>query len=273
MATNITIVEQRHGLIPVDWKELWDYRELLLLLAWRDIKVRYKQTALGASWAILQPLLNMLIFTLLFNRLAHMPSDGLPYPLFVLAGLLPWTFFANSVGTSAQSLVGSAHLITRVYFPRLIVVLSSVLSGLLDLGITFLLMFGIMAFYHVRVGWALLLLPFLVLITSLTAFGIGTGIAALTVAYRDFRYVVPFAVQVGMFITPVVYPVSVIPQRWRWLVNLNPMAGIIEAYRSSFFSTPLPWGEFSLSLCSGAVLFFIGTAYFRKVERGFADII
>jgi lipopolysaccharide transport system permease protein len=235
--------------------------------------VRYKQTALGATWAILQPLLNMLIFTLLFHKLAHMPSDGLPYPLFVLAGLLPWTFFANSVGTSAQSLVGSAHLITRVYFPRLIVVLSSVLSGLLDLGITFVLMFGVMVFYHVRVGWSLLLLPFLVLITSLTALGIGTGIAALTVAYRDFRYVVPFAVQVGMFITPVVYPVSVIPQHWRWLVTLNPMAGIIEGYRSSLFSRSLPWGQLSASLFGAAVLFFIGTTYFRKVERGFADII
>ena len=273
MSANVTIIERKKGLVPVDWKELWDYRELLLLLAWRDIKVRYKQTVLGASWAILQPLLNMLVFTLLFHKFAHMPSEGLPYPLFVLAGLLPWTFFANAMGTSAQSLVGSAHLITRVYFPRLIVVLSSVLSGLLDLGITFLLMFGLIAFYHVRLGWTLFLLPFLVLITTLTAFGIGTGIAALTVAYRDFRYVVPFAVQVGMFITPVVYPISVIPHRWRWLINLNPMAGLVEAYRSSFLSTPVPWGQVALSVGSGAVFFLIGTAYFRKVERGFADII
>jgi lipopolysaccharide transport system permease protein len=215
----------------------------------------------------------MLIFTFLFHGLANMPSDGLPYPLFVLAGLLPWTFFANAVGASSQSLVGSAHLITRVYFPRLIIVLSSILSGLLDFAIMFVLMFGLMFYYHTKVGWALLLLPLLVLITGFTAFGIGTGIAALTVAYRDFRYVVPFAVQLWMFVTPVVFPISVIPQRWRWVVNVNPMAGIIEGYRSSLFSTPFPWARLALSLLSSAVLLLIGTTYFRKVERGFADII
>jgi len=273
MATHVTTIERGKGLLPVDWKELWDYRELLLILAWRDIKVRYKQTVLGASWAIIQPLLNMLVFTFLFHKLANMPSDGLPYPLFVLAGLLPWTFFANAVGTSSQSLVGSAHLITRVYFPRLIVVLSSILSGLLDLAIMFVLMFGLMFYYHSKAGWTLLFLPLMVLITGFTAFGIGTGIAALTVAYRDFRYVVPFAVQVWMFVTPVVFPISVIPLRWRWVVNVNPMAGIIEAYRSLLFFTPFPWGRLSLSLFSGVVLFLIGTAYFRTVERGFADII
>lgn len=273
MATYVTVIERRNGLVPVDWKELWDYRELLFILAWRDIKVRYKQTVLGATWAIIQPLLNMLIFTFLFHKLANMPSDSLPYPLFVLAGLLPWTFFASAVGTSAQSLVGSAHLITRVYFPRLIVVLSSIVSGLLDFAIMFVLMFGVMFYYHARTGWTLLLLPLLVLITSFTAFGIGTGIAALTVAYRDFRYVVPFAVQIWMFVTPVVFPISVIPHRWRWVVNVNPMAGIIEAYRSSLFLLAFPWARLALSLISAAVIFWIGTAYFRKVERGFADII
>jgi lipopolysaccharide transport system permease protein len=202
-----------------------------------------------------------------------MPSDGLPYPLFVLAGLLPWIFFANAVGTSAQSLVGSAQLITKVYFPRLIVVLSSILSGLLDFAIMFVLLFGVMFYYHARVGWSLLLLPLLVLFTAFTAFGIGTGIAALTVAYRDFRYVVPFAVQVWLFVTPVVFPISVVPHRWRWVVNVNPMAGIVEGYRSALFSSPFPWSQLALSFISATTLGLIGTAYFRRVERGFADII
>lgn len=268
-----TIIERRTGLTPVNPMELWESRELLFFLVWRDIKVRYKQTALGASWAIIQPLLNMLIFTFLFRKLAKMPSDGLPYPLFVLAGLLPWTFFSNSLGTATQSLVGSSQLITKVYFPRLIIPLSSVIAGLVDFGITFVLMFGAMAFYGASFHLSLFMLPGLVLVTALTAFGIGSGVAALTVAYRDFRYVVPFTVQLWMFVTPVVYPLSVIPSRWRWVVNVNPVAGIIEAYRSSFFSMPMPWGQFWLSLLSAACLFLAGTTYFRKVERGFADII
>jgi len=273
MAPTITYIGHKRGLQSIDWRELWAYRELVMQLTWRDLKVRYKQTVLGASWAIIQPLLTMLVFTLLFHRLAHMPSDDVPYPLFVLAGLVPWMFLANAIGSSSQSLVGSAQLVTRVYFPRVIIPLSSILSGLVDLGITLLLMFAMLAFYGVRVGPQLVLLPALIALTALTALGIGAGIAALTVSYRDFRYVVPFGIQLWMLVTPVVFPVSAIPHRWRWVINVNPMSGIIDGYRAAFLSTPVPWARLSISLLSAAVLFVAGTTYFRKVERSFADFI
>jgi homopolymeric O-antigen transport system permease protein len=273
MASSITYIGRKRGLHSIDWQEVWAYRELLMLLTWRDLKVRYKQTVLGASWAIIQPLLTMLVFTLLFHRLAGMPSDDLPYPLFVLAALVPWMFLANAIGASAQSLVGSAHLITRVYFPRVIIPLSSILSGLVDLAITLVLMFAMMEYYGVGVGPTLVLLPVLVAMTCLTALGIGAGIAALTVSYRDFRYVVPFGLQLWMLVTPVVFPVSAIPQGWRWVINVNPMSGIIDGYRAAFLSTPIPWSRLSISLLSAAVLFLVGMMYFRKVERSFADFI
>lgn len=273
MAQDIIRIERQSGFAPIDWEQLWGFRQLLGFLAWRDIKVRYKQTALGAAWAILQPLMNMIIFTLLFNRLAKMPSDNVPYPLFVLAGLLPWTFFANSVSTASNSLIGNSHLITRVYFPRLIIPLSSILAGVLDFAVTFVLMFAMMAYYHVGPSTQMLLLPALVAVTMLAALGVGTGISAITVAYRDFRYVVPFAIQVWMFLSPVVYPLHAVPERWRWLLFLNPMAGIIDAYRSALFNAPFHWSNLGISFVTATLIFLLGVFYFRRVERGFADII
>ena len=270
---HVTVIEPSRGWGTLDLKELWAYRELLWVLTARDIKVRYKQTVLGFTWAIIQPVMLMVVFSVFFGRLAGMPSDGLPYPIFVYAGLLPWTFFANAISTSGSSLIGSTHLISKVYFPRLIIPLSSVGAGLVDFVISGAVLLLLMVWYGV--GWSLnlLLSPFLVLGVVFIALGVGTFISALTVAYRDFRYVVPFMVQFWMFATPVVYPASLVPEAWRWLMYLNPMAGVIEGFRSAFLGQPLDVTALLISLAGGLILFLIGVAYFEKVESRFADII
>src|SRR5919201_5506851 len=233
----VTIIEPQSGWRLVDWNELWAYRELLYVLTMRDIKVRYKQTVLGFAWAIIQPFMMMVVFSVFFGRLAQMPSDGFPYPIFVYAALLPWTFFANSIGNSANSLVGSANLVSKVYFPRLIIPLSSVGSGLVDFAIAAAVLLLLMSYYGV--GWTsnLFMVPILVIAAAFTALGVGTFLAALNVAYRDFRYVVPFLVQFWMFATPVVYPASIVPREWQWALYLNPMAGVIEGLRSAFLGS------------------------------------
>jgi len=239
----------------------------------RDIKVRYKQTVLGFAWAIIQPVMMMVVFSIFFGRLAHMPSEGVPYPIFVYAALLPWTFFANSITNSANSLVGSANLVSKVYFPRLIIPLSSVGSGLVDFAIAAAILLLMMIYF--RTSWTLNLLmaPVLVAGVILTALGVGTFLAALNVAYRDFRYVVPFMVQFWMFATPVVYPASLVPPEWQWALYLNPMAGVIEGFRSAFLGRPFDIPGMLVSLAIAAILFAGGIAYFEKVERRFADII
>jgi lipopolysaccharide transport system permease protein len=269
----VTVIEPQSGWRLVDWKELWAYRELLYVLTMRDIKVRYKQTVLGFAWAIIQPLMMMVVFSVFFGRLAQMPSDGFPYPIFVYAALLPWTFFANSITSSANSLVGSANLVSKVYFPRLIIPLSSVGSGLVDFAIASGILLLLMIYYGV--GWTsnLFLVPILVIAAAFTALGVGTFLAALNVAYRDFRYVVPFLVQFWMFATPVVYPASLVPREWQWALYLNPMAGVIEGFRSAFLGRPFDVPGIVLSLAIAGILFAAGTAYFGKVERRFADII
>jgi lipopolysaccharide transport system permease protein len=270
---HLTVIEPIRGWRALDLRELWAYRELLLVLATRDIKVRYKQTVLGAAWAILQPFMTMVVFTIFFGKLANMPSNGYPYPVFVYSALVPWTFFANAITSSSNSLVGSAHLISKVYFPRLIVPLSTVGVGILDFGIASSILLAMMLFYGV--GWSLNLLmaPTLLIAVVFVAVGVGTFLSALTVAYRDFRYVVPFMVQLWMFVTPVVYPASLVPMQWRWLLYLNPMAGLIENFRAVFLGSAFDFVGLTVSIVVAMVVFVIGVAYFERAERRFADII
>ena len=257
----------------LDLRELWAYRELVVVLAKRDIKVRYKQTALGAAWAILQPFVTMVVFSIFFGLLANMPSDGYPYPVFVYSALVPWTFFANAITSSSNSLVGSAHLVSKVYFPRLIIPLSVIGVGIVDFAVASSILLAMMLFYGV--GWSLNLLmaPVLLLAIVFTAFGAGTCLSALTVSYRDFRYVVPFMVQTWMFLTPVVYPASLVPTQWRWLLYLNPMAGLVEGFRAVFLGSAFDFFGLAVSAGTAFGLFLAGVAYFARVERRFADII
>jgi lipopolysaccharide transport system permease protein len=270
---HVTVIEPQKGWRLVDWRELWVYRELLFVLTMRDIKVRYKQTVLGFAWAIIQPFMLMVVFSIFFGRLAQIPSEGYPYPVFVYAALLPWTFFANAITCSASSMVGSANLVSKVYFPRLIIPLSSLGSGLVDFSIAGSVLLFLMVYYSVPVTLHLLIVPVLVMGAVLTALGVGTCLAALNVAYRDFRYVVPFLVQFWMFATPVVYPASIVPREWQWVLYFNPMAGVIEGFRSAFLDRPFEVLGMLVSLVIAAILFAAGIAYFEKVERGFADVI
>jgi lipopolysaccharide transport system permease protein len=268
--TLITADDRRWG---IDLRDLYHYRELLFVLTARDVKVRYKQTALGVVWALLQPLANMLLFTLVFGRLAKLPSDGFPYPIFVFAGLLPWTFFANSISASAESIVGASSLITKVYFPRIIIPLAAVCTALVDFAIAFLILLILMLFYGV--GWTanLFLAPILILALGFTALGIGTMLAALNVSYRDFRYLIPFGIQFWMFASPVVYPSSMIPERWQWLYHLNPVAGIIDGFRSVFLGSAFNWTTLSISMLASVAIFLAGVLMFERAERRFADVI
>jgi len=270
---HVTVIEPGRGWRWLDLRELWAYRELLVVLTMRDVKVRYKQTVLGAAWAILQPFMTMVVFTIFFGHLANMPSDGSPYPIFVYSALVPWTFFANAISSSSSSLVGSAHLVSKVYFPRLIIPLSAIGVGFVDFGVAASILLTMMLFYGV--GWSLNLLmaPVLLLAIMFTALGVGTCLSALTVSYRDFRYVVPFMVQLWMFVTPVVYPASLVPSQWRWLFYLNPMSGLIEGFRSVFLAKPFDFLGLAVSACVAIGLLLVGVAYFERVERRFADII
>jgi len=269
----VVVIEPSKSWVALNLRDLWQYRDLLYIFTMRDIKVRYKQTLLGAAWAIIQPLFTMLIFTLFFGKLAGMPSDGIPYPIFAYAGLLPWTFFSNAVTNSGNSLVGNSNLITKIYFPRMIIPMASVASGLLDFVIAFGLLVVLMFYYGVGLSINLLILPVLLILTSLLAIGVGMWMSALNVKYRDVRYALPFLVQLGMFASPIIYPLSLVPEKWRWLMALNPLAGQIEAYRSAFFGKPFDW----LSLGVSAVLTFAVLVYsaynFRRMEKSFADII
>jgi len=270
---HLTVIEPARGWRALNFRELWAYRELFLVLVQRDIKVRYKQTVLGVLWAVLQPIVTMVIFTLVFGGLAKIPSDGYPYAIFVFAALLPWTFFSNAVSTSAMSLVNSANMVSKVYFPRVIIPLASIGGGLVDLLISTLVLFGLMVWFGV--GWSvnLLFAPLLLLAVVFIALGVGTLLAALTVAYRDFRFVVPFMVQIWMYATPVVYPASLVPEKWQWAMFLNPMTGVIEAFRAAFLGRPFDVPSIAISLAVGIVMFLCGVAYFERVERRFADII
>lgn len=255
-------------------RELREYRELFYFLAWRDVKVRYKQTFLGAAWAIIQPLLTMLLFTLLFGRLAGMPSNGLPLPLFYLAALLPWTYVSSTVSTASMSLVGNSNLLTKIYFPRLILPLSSAISGLLDFLVGSLLLVAVMAYYRVPPTWALLLWPVLILLMIMIASSVGVFLAALNVRFRDVKYAVPFGIQLWLFLTPIIYPSSIIPERFRWVLALNPLGGVVETFRYSLDpNLPVHWGQLGLSAATAVVLLILAVAFFKRTERAFADII
>jgi lipopolysaccharide transport system permease protein len=271
----VQVIEPLRGWVGINGSEIWRYRELLYFLTWRDVKIRYKQTVLGAAWAILQPFMTMVVFSIFFGRLAGLgqKTGGVPYPIYVYAGLLPWTFFANSIATGGNCLVGNSNLITKVYFPRLVIPLASVGAGLVDLAVSFLVLVGMMAYYRTVFSWQLLLVPLFLLGTILAATGVGTILSALTVTYRDFRYVIPFAVQLWMFVTPVIYPPTVVPQRWHLLLSLNPMAGLVDGFRAAFLGTAADWQGIGISLAVSTLLFLGGAVYFRSVERSFADTI
>jgi lipopolysaccharide transport system permease protein len=257
----------------VSLRDLWAYRELLFFLTWRDVKVRYKQTALGAAWAILQPLFMMVIFTIFFGRLAGIDSAGIPYPLFALAGLVPWTFFSNAITASGNSLVGSANLITKVYFPRLIVPAAAILAGFVDFALAFLLFCAMMIYYRVAPSIHILFLPVLIVMTSLFALGVGTWMSALNVKYRDVRFALPFLIQLWLFVSSVILPSSALPQKYRWLLMLNPMSGIIEGYRSALFGLPFDWAALAVAAAITIAVLAYAIYSFARVERSFADII
>ena len=269
----LVVIEPSRSWKLISLKDLWAYRELLFFLTWRDVKVRYKQTALGAAWAILQPLFMMLIFTIFFGRLAGVASAGIPYPLFALAGLVPWTFFSNAITQSGNSLVGSANLISKVYFPRLLVPAAAMLAGLVDFALAFVMFCVLMAFYRVAPTIQVLFVPVLVLLTALFALGVGTWMSALNVKYRDVRFALPFIIQLWLFVSSVIMPSSALPLKWRRLLLLNPMSAIIEGYRSALFGLPFDWPALGLaSLLTIATLLY-AIYSFGRVERSFADII
>ncbi len=269
----LILIDAREPALRLNLRELWAYRELLFFLAWRDISIRYKQTFLGAAWAIIQPLFAMLLFTLLFGKLARMPSDNLPYPLFAYAGLLPWTFFANAVTNSGNSLIGSSSLITKVYFPRLYIPASAVLAGLLDLVIGSLLLIPMLFYYQVAITWRILLLPLFAVLATLLAQGAGMCLAALNVKYRDVRYALPFLIQLWLFASPVIYPVSIVPEHWRWVLALNPMTGVIEGFRACLFGRNFDPALILPSVLVTLALLVFSFVVFRRVEDSFADVV
>ncbi len=256
------------------WRDLWVFRELFYILSWRDIKVRYKQTVIGAAWSVIRPLLTTIIFTIIFSRVAklHAPA-GIPYAIMVFAGMLPWQFFANALGEASNSLVGNANLISKVYFPRLIIPASSIITSLVDFAISFLLMILMMIFYQYVPDIKILLLPLFIVLALLAALGIGLYMTALNVKYRDFRYIIPFMVQIGLYVTPVGFSSNVIPDKWRLLYSLNPMVGIVDGFRWSILGEPIHWTSFAISVTVILIFLYVGIAYFRKTEKSFADNI
>ena len=267
-------IEPSVGWASLKLGELWAYRELLYFLVWRDVKLRYKQTELGIAWALIQPFLTMVIFSLLFGKLAKIPSDGSPYPIFTFTALVPWVFFANGLTQCSNSLVGNSNLITKVYFPRLIVPISAVLSGGLDFALSFLVLIGMLLYYGIPVTAAIFCLPLFLLLELITALGMGLWFSALNVKYRDVRFVVPFIVQIWMFATPIVYSSTLMPGRWRILYGLNPMVGVIEGFRWMLLGAqthPTPVIAVSAVMAAAALVW--GAFYFRRVERTFADLV
>ncbi len=257
------------------WKDLWRYRELFYFLAWRDILVRYKQTVIGIAWAVLRPFLIMVVFTLIFGKLAKLPSDNAPYPILVFAALLPWQFFSNAFAQAGDSLVSNANLISKVYFPRLVVPISAVIVGFVDFLISGVILIGLMLWYGFAPDWRILTLPLFIFIAFAAAMGAGLWVAALNVKYRDFRYIVPFVVQFGLYASPVGFSSSIVPEKWRLLYSINPMVGVIDGFRWAILGgdTSLYWPGFLLSFVLVSFVLVTGAMYFRKTERTFADVI
>ncbi len=267
-------LEPSRGFLRINLRAVWEYRELLYFLVWRDIKVRYKQTALGAAWAILQPVMTMVVFSVFFGRLAKMPSDGIPYPVFAYAALLPWQLFAYALSESGNSLISNQGLITKVYFPRLVIPISAVLAGLVDFGIAFAVLLVLMLYYGIMPTAAVLLLPLFIVFALATALAVGLWLSALNVKYRDVRYTIPFLTQIWMFATPVAYPSSLVPEPWRALLGLNPMAGVVEGFRWALLGKATPPGPILIVSVVAVIAMLVGgLLYFRKTESTFADIV
>lgn len=268
------IIEPSKGWVSLGLSDLWSYRELAYFLTWRDVKVRYKQTVLGASWAVIQPILTMVVFTIFFGRLGRMETQTtVAYPIFVYAALLPWNFFSQALTQCGQSLLAGANLISKVYFPRLVIPIGAVCAGLVDFAVSFLVLGGLLAYYQIVPTIQILLLVPIVVAMVAASLGIGMLLAALTVAYRDFRYVIPFLVQIWMFISPVAYSLDIVPERWRLLYCVNPLAGVLDGFRSAILGTQINWGCLIVSGISSLICLIVGTVYFRNVERRFADIV
>ena len=273
VSATITRIRPSRGWVSLRLRDLWEYRELLYFLVWRDVKVRYKQTALGATWAIIQPFMTMVVFSIFFGRLANIPSDGIPYPIFSFAALVPWTFFANGLTNASNSLVGSANLLKKVYFPRLVIPIAAVSAGVVDFVLAFVVLLGMMLFYAIVPTWNVIWLPFFVLLALVTALGVGLWLAALNVEYRDIRYVVPFLTQFWLFATPIAYPSSLLPEPWRTLYGLNPMVGVVEGFRWALLGTDTAPGVMVLISTVAAILILVsGAFYFRRMEKTFADV-
>lgn len=268
-----TLIQSEAAGVSLSLRELWIYRELLYFLTLRDIKVRYKQTLLGIAWVLIQPLLTMLIFSLVFNRFVRVDTGGMPYPLFALSGLVLWLFFANAVTNSASSLVLNSQLVTRVYFPRMYIPAATIGTGLVDLAVSMLLLGGLALYYGVAWTWSLLLLPVFVLIMALLGLGVGFLFASLSVKYRDLRHALPFMIQIWMFASPVIYPISVVPQSWRWLFLMNPIAAILEGFRGAFTGRAPDWTHLLISAALTLAVLLISVYVFRRAEDNFADMI
>ena len=270
----VIVVKPSKGWISLNLAELWEYRELLYFLTWRNIKVRYKQTILGAAWAIIQPFFTMVVFSLFFGKLARVPSDGIPYPIFAYAALVPWMFFANGLNQSSDSLVGSANLIKKVYFPRLIVPISSVISGIIDFVLAFLVLVGMMLFYGIYPTANSIWLPFLLLLAFVTSLGVGLWLSALNVQFRDVRHTVPFLTQFWLFATPIAYPSSLLSEPWHTLFGINPMVGVVEGFRWALLGTETAPGPIIIvSSLVALVLLVGGLFFFRRMEKTFADVV
>lgn len=273
-ADAITSIAPSTGWVSLNLGDIWAYRELLYFLVWRDIKVRYKQTALGAAWAIIQPLFTMIVFSLFFGKLAKVPSDGIPYPIFSFAALVPWTFFATGLNLSSNSLVGSANLVQKVYFPRLIIPIATVLSGLVDFAIAMVVLFALMVWYHIAPSWNAVWLPAFVLLALVTSLGVGLWLSAMNVQYRDVRFLVPFLAQLWMYATPVAYPSSLLHEPWRTVFGINPMAGVVEGFRWALLGVNTKPGPMILASSLAATFLLVsGAFYFRRMERTFADVV
>lgn len=267
------MLEPASGWRALDWRELWEFRELAAVLVRRDVRVRYRQTLLGAGWAILRPFLAMIVFSGVFGGLAGLPSEGFPYPVWVYAGLLPWSFFAAAVAAAGGSLLASSHLVTKVYFPRLLLPLAALGTPAVDLAVAAVVLVGLVGLYGVGFGWGLAVVPVLVLLLAAMALGFGLLVAALSVTYRDLQQLLPFLLQLGMFVSPVVYPPSLVPEAWRWVLWLNPMTGLIEAFRGAFLDKPIETASLGISIAAALLLLGAGVVVFKRFERRFADLI
>ena len=273
-ADDVVVVDPPAGLFRIGLKSLWEYRELLYFLVWRDLKLRYKQTVIGIGWVVLQPLATMLIFSLVFGRFARVPSDGLPYPVFVYSALLPWNYFAAALNRCINSVVGEAHLISKIYFPRLLLPLAAPISGLVDFAVSLVLLLGMIAWYRLELSWAILTLPLFLLIAFLAALAVGLWLSALNVRYRDVGYTIPVLVQIWLFATPVVYPLSLVPEKYRLLYSFNPMVGVVEGFRWALLGKTRPdFGVLAVSLTVVTVILIGGLAFFRHMEDEFVDVV